>query len=68
MECEMANCEAEAVVFRPVLGVMRHVCLYHAFVSKQERPTIARPAVPYPDEDFESEHTKYTQRRPKRPR
>ncbi len=29
-ECAIAGCHDQATVFRPVLGVMRHVCDRHA--------------------------------------
>ena len=57
MECEMTDCEAEAVVFRPVYGVMRHVCLRHATQPKRKRPTLTRPAasLTHKDQDIDSE-------------
>jgi hypothetical protein len=67
MECEMDFCEAEATIFRPILGVMRHVCPDHAFLPKPERPTQARPAVPLTQED-PSDEEKYTRRNRKRHR
>jgi hypothetical protein len=68
MECELAGCDAEAEVFRPVLGVMRHVCHDHAYLPKPKRPTLTWPAVSKTPKDLSYVQEKYTKRRRQRPR
>lgn len=43
MECEWDNCFEPAVAFKPVLGVMRHLCALHAGGRGEATTTTTMP-------------------------